>query len=189
MKHFKYILNGFGYESTRDYLNACAGSFINSNKVELKLFFIAIASFIRLFMHNYIGIDVPVFFAFVFLISAEFYTGIKVSVKIEKKKIKSRPIGRMLLKIGTYVMILGIINVFAKSIVVPEVFGIPLNPFSLLWYAVFVGIIVQLIISWFENLGCLGYKETKTLAGFILRKYNKWFEFDGSKNNSLNEDN
>ncbi|MFA9212472.1 MAG: phage holin family protein [Candidatus Methylacidiphilales bacterium] len=185
MKHVNYVLSGFGYEKgVSEYLNACAGAFMNSNKVDLKLIIIAIAGVLRMFLHDFVGFDVPVFFAFIFLIIAEVYTGIKVSVKVNKERVKSRPIGRMILKIGTYLVVLLIANVFAKSITAPDVLGISLNPFTWLYYAVFTGIVLQLFISWFENLGCLGYKETKTLAGFILRKFNNWFEFDGSKKNN-----
>jgi hypothetical protein len=38
---------------------------------------------------------------------------------------------------------------------------------------VMVAIVFQLVISYLENLGNLGYKEAKGIAGIVLRRYNK----------------
>ena len=64
----------------------------------------------------------------------------------------------------------------------PIVLGLEINPFEWLYYVFFTGVIFQLIISYLENLASLGYNEAKGIIGIILRKYNKWFEFDGTKN-------
>ncbi|MBX7204141.1 MAG: phage holin family protein [Bacteroidia bacterium] len=181
MKQLNYMLNGFGYESSNDFQRALCG-YYNSG-VDIKFLAMAALGALRMVITNYVGIDLPVFWAFTFLVAAEFWTGVKVARKIRNDKFRSRPMGRMLLKIGTYIVIISVLNTFAKSIDAPDIMGLSLNPFVWLYYTVFIAIVFQLLISWLENLGSLGYKETKTIAGFILRRFNKWFEFDGSKDN------
>ena len=87
----------------------------------------------------------------------------------------------MILKIGVYVGILFMLFTFANKTKTIDFIGFDVNPLGWLYYAVFVGITFQLVISYFENLGNLGYKEAKGLAGIVLRRFNKWFEFDGEK--------
>ncbi len=184
MTHLKYILKGFGFENSADYKHSVYGLIFSGDNADLKLMLIALAGSVRFFIKASVGFDLPVFCAFVFLVIAEFYSGVKVSRKVNKQKFKSRPVGRMIVKIGTYLLILSVLQIFASGINAPDIMGVNMNPFTWLYYVVFIGIVFQLLISWFENLGCLGYKETRTLAGFILRKFNKWFEFDGSKFNN-----
>lgn len=183
MRVINYILNGFGYEGSADFRRSLYGLCLHGENIELRLLLFSAAGAFRLFLGEYIGFDVPVFWAFVFLICAEFWTGIKVARKVKGQKFQSRKFGRMILKIGTYLFIVGLLNVFAKSIDAPDIMGVSMNPLVWLYYTVFIAIIFQLFISWMENLGQLGYKETKTIAGFVLRKLNAWFEFDGTKDN------
>lgn len=183
----KYFLNGFGYENTGDYMRTMCGIYLQGNGLDWKLLIVAAIGTLRFILVNYVGFDIPVFIAFVLLIVAEFWTGVKVARTVKNEKFQSRKFGRMIFKIGTYVIIVAVLNVFAKSIDAPDIMGISLNPFTWLYFTVFTAIVFQLLISWLENLGMLGYKESKTIAGFILRKFNKWFEFDGSKNNDKAE--
>jgi hypothetical protein len=137
---------------------------------------------IRYYFEQSIGVDIVVYIAFSFLIIAETQTGIKASIKVKNKRFRSRPFGRMFFKLFTYTTLLFVLNSFSSRIKTPELLGFEVNPFQWLYYVVFAGIIFQLVISWLENLSVLGYSEAKGLLGVVLRKYNKWFEFDGTKN-------
>jgi hypothetical protein len=163
--------------------------YIQGIKFDVNITIVAVAGLLKVMLPEVIGFDWIVLSAFVFLIAAEFQTGLKVSRRIRKERFKSRPFTRMIVKIGVYASILIVLNQFAKKIDAPDIMGISLNPFVWLYYTVLIAIVFQLLISWLENLGMLGYKETRTIAGFILRKFNAWFEFDGSKNNTDNEGN
>jgi hypothetical protein len=189
MKTINYLLNGFGYENLSDLKRTCCGVYIQGIKFDVNITIVAVAGFLKVMLPEVIGFDWIVLSAFVFLIAAEFQTGLKVSRRIRKERFKSRPFTRMIVKIGVYASILIVLNQFAKKIDAPDIMGISLNPFVWLYYTVLIAIVFQLLISWLENLGMLGYKETRTIAGFILRKFNAWFEFDGSKNNTDNEGN
>lgn len=175
-----YILKGFGFSSIADYLHA-----LFSPNTTVIIASISLAT-LRVSIFTYTGLDMVVIAAFVFLIIAEFQTGLRVSMSIKMERFKSRKFGRMILKIGTYISIVVVLHTFSKRMEVPNVLGFDINPFLWLYYMVFTAIVFQLFISWMENLGCLGYKETKSIAGFVLRKFNKWFEFDGKKDNGDN---
>lgn len=180
MDKVTYILKGFGFISISDYLKALFN--LNTPVIIASM---SLAS-LRVFVFTHTGLDVAVIVAFLFLIIAEFQTGLKVSMHIKGEKFKSRKFGRMILKIGTYISIVAVLHAFSKGIEVPKILGFNVHPFSWLYYMVFTAIVFQLFISWMENLGCLGYKETKSIAGFVLTKFNKWFEFDGKKDNGDN---
>lgn len=127
------------------------------------------------------GLHFFVILAFIYLICAEFQTGLKVAVRKRGEKFKSRKFGRMIAKIGVYVMIILSLNQLSRHIDAPIMFGLTMNPFVWLYYTVFIMIVFQLVISYLENLSALGYREMKGILGFLLRRYNKWFEFDGTK--------
>jgi hypothetical protein len=178
MDRIKYLLNGFGYADLTDLYNStfrlhCAPNF------SLWACVCTIAGIIL----DVTGLEAPALLSLVVLLVAEFYTGVKVSIVKRGERFKSRKCGRMILKICIYVLILSVLNIFSNTIHAPDFIGVSINPFRWLYYSVLTAIIFQLVVSWMENLGALGYRETKTIAGFVLRKLNKWFEFDGTKNN------
>ena len=180
MKHLNYILQGFGYENLNDFNTTVFKAFYTVDfKILLTISF-ALGT-VREFIEATMGLDILVLGSFVFLIIAEWQTGIKADIKIRKGKIESRKIGRMILKIGVYMTILFVLFTFASRTKTVEFIGFDINPLGWLYYVVFVAIVFQLVISWFENLGVLGYKEARGIVGIILRRYNKWFDFDGSK--------
>jgi hypothetical protein len=177
MNNLRFMLKGFGFKSIGEF--TCSVFKLQAPGIAAS----AALGALRMFIKGYTGLDFVVFLAFVVLIIAEFQTGLKVSMQVKGERFKSRKFGRMILKIGTYVMIISVLHAFASKMSMPVILGFDINPFMWLYYTVFMAVVFQLFISWMENLGCLGYKETKTIAGFVLRKFNKWFEFDGTKDN------
>lgn len=177
MDNIRYMLKGFGFKSINEYVLSVFKP--DATRIAAS----AALGALRLFVKGYTGLDFAVFLSFLVLIIAEFQTGLKVSMQVKGERFKSRKFGRMILKIGTYVMIVSLLHAFASKMAMPSILGFEVNPFMWLYYSVFIAIVFQLFISWMENLGCLGYKESKTIAGFVLRKFNKWFEFDGTKDN------
>lgn len=176
MNWLTYILQGFGFENIEDYSKTLSkGS--SENIITLAL----VLASIREYTEHVFKLDSVVILAFVLLIVAEWYTGIKVDMKERGQKFKSRKSGRMILKIGTYIFILFLLSSFAHNTQDIDFKIFQVNPMQWLYYVVFTWIILQLLISYFENLSALGYKEVKGLIGIILRKGNKWFEFDGEK--------
>lgn len=179
MNIINYILNGFGFSDPTDFSTSIDKTSGDSSFLVLKIS-VLLGTF-RELVELYIGLDILVLSCFVFLIVAEWYTGVKVDVIKRGNKFKSRKSGRMILKVGTYVSILFVLYTFSSKTQQLEFVGFEINPMKWAYYIVFVWIIFQLLISWFENLSALGYKEMKGLVGILLRKGNRWFEFDGTK--------
>lgn len=175
-----YFLKGFGFEDYSDFIHSCF-KILYYKKVEIFILISSIGGTIRYYFEQSIGIDIVVYVAFALLIIAETQTGIKASFKKDNERFKSRRFGRMILKLATYSLLLFILNSFSSRMKNPTILGFEVNPFEWLYYVVFAGIIFQLVISYLENLSKLGYAEANGLLGIVLRKYNKWFEFDGSK--------
>ncbi len=178
-----FLVKAFGYEGWPDFLSTtfklcyvdkAAGTAVVSLSAALGT--------IRTFSENFLGLDILVVMAIVFLIIAEFQTGVKVAMKKNKERFRSNPVGRMILKIGVYFFILFELHIFASRMKNPEILGLDVNPFKWVYWIVLVMIIGQFVISYFENLSSLGYNEARGPLGMMLRKYNQWFEFDGSKN-------
>jgi hypothetical protein len=186
VKEINYLLKGFGYDDGQDLFTTLFRIFY-VDKASVLLFLSAALGTFRVFTKDFLGLDVAVFMALIFLIIAEVYTGTKASMKKRGERIKSRKMGRMIFKIGVFASILYVLHTFASKMQSPTVLGLEVNPYEWLYYIVFTGIVFQLLISWLENLATLGYSEANGLVGIILRKYNKWFEFDGTKNPDKNE--
>lgn len=176
-----YLLKGFGYSNLNDLLTTLFKiAYLKNFKITLPV--IITLGTVREFIENSLGLDLAIIVAFVILLCAEFQTGLKVALKKKGERVQSRKLGRMLLKIGVYINILYVLYTFASKMESKEIIGFEINPFGWLYYIVFVGIVFQMVISYLENLSALGYAEAKGLHGVILRKFNQWFEFDGSKN-------
>lgn len=181
MKLINYILQGFGYLDVQDFQTTAFKMFYFGN---LKAF-IAISltlGTIREFIITSTGLDVIFWCVFVFLIIAEWQTGMKVDMIKRGNKFQSRKFGRMVLKIGVYIAILLALFALSETTKHKSFIGFDVNPLGWLYYVVMVAIVFQLVISYLENLGNLGYKEARGIAGIVLRKYNKWFEFEGDQN-------
>lgn len=180
MNTITYILRGFGFKDPNDFFSSIDKT--NPENFSLIVTLSVILGTIREFTEVYLGLHILVLCCFVFLIVAEWLTGTKADIKIRGKKFESRKFGRMLLKVGVYVSILFVLFTFSSRTEKLDFFGIfDVNPFRWVYYIVFVGIFLQMLISWFENLAVLGYKEMNGIVGILLRKGNKWFEFDGTK--------
>lgn len=180
MNTITYILKGFGFKNPTDFFSSLDKT--SSENFSFVMLLSVVLGTVRELTEVYLGMDVLVLCCFVFLIMAEWWTGVKVDVIRRGNKFRSRKAGRMILKVGTYTAILFVLYTFSAKTEKLEFIGFEVNPMKWVYYVVFVWIIFQLLISWFENLSALGYKEMKGLVGILLRKGNKWFEFDGSKN-------
>lgn len=183
-KLIDYTLQAFGYLNIGDFQATTFKMFYITNYKILLACSITLGT-IREFIELGMGLDILVIACFVFLIVAEWQTGLKVDIIKRKRKFKSRKFGRMILKIGVYITILFVLHTLQDRTKSTSILGASFNPFEWLYYIVFMAITLQLVISWFENLGHLGYKEARGLVGIILRKANKWFEFDGEKDGDV----
>jgi hypothetical protein len=166
-------MSEFGFSSFTDYISS---SF--KWGLSVKPLFISITlGTVATYFEKFIGLEPVVYLSFISLLTVEFFTGIKASLK-EGVKIESRKFGRIILKIMTYTAVIGMINIFRTRFASPVIFGMTINIYQWIFYTVLNLIVIQLIISIFENLSRLGYKESSRIFKFITKRVDKWFKMD-----------
>lgn len=175
MKHINYYLTAFGFEDWRDYCSSTFGYMTTPRALSISIGIGSVSGFLK----EHLGFPFVVFAAFVVLNVLEFRTGVRASKKIGKP-IESRKMGRMFLKVGTYVLIIWILNSFQTGLKFPSIMEFELDPFIVVYWAFLAGVIYQLFISLLENLVTLGYEEADGVLGFVTRKFKKYFENDNS---------
>lgn len=177
MNTVKFLFQGFGFEGFNEFKISAFGYLLSSKVVTCSLFIGLLQSVLQ----DYFGIPLIVFSAFVLLNIMEFYTGIKAA-KLKGKNIESRKMGRMLLKVGVYLLILFMLQSFKKGLEFPSISDFEFDPFIVLYWAFLSGVIYQLFKSLLENLEDLGYKEATGILGFIIRKFGNKFDKVDSDN-------
>jgi phage-related holin len=121
--------------------------------------------------NKFLGLDALVYVSFVLLILIEFITGISASIK-EGKKIESKRLGRFLVKITIYTLMIAIANILRisyESDIVGKLYGF-------IYWVILHFITVQMIVSVFENLSRLGYQESSRVFKKINQFMSKWFD-------------
>jgi len=169
-----YYLKGFGFADLDEFLKSAFGFIYTSTsiiKIDLiAAFMLSSVSFLFGFNHLFL-------IAYVVLLVSEWYTGVQASLKRGEPH-ESKKLGRMILKIATYLVPIYILNTFAKNSDFLKIMDVELDPFSWLYWAVLLGIIWQLLVSLLENLDSLGVKYAKTLIRIINKKFYKQFELE-----------
>lgn len=167
------FISEFGFEGVSDYVGSCFHWGASSKPLLLSVSLGTMATYFE----QFIGLEPMVYLAFIILLVCEFVTGVRASVK-EGNKIESKKFGRFILKILTYTLIIGLINVFRTRLEVPNIFGQDLNIYAWIYYVSLNMIIVQLIISVFENLSRLGYAESSRIFKALTIRAKKWFDLE-----------
>lgn len=185
MKIINYITQAFGYNSFKE-LNESAFHFKNSFLVSLN--FGLIFGTLEYISREYFGMHTLTMVAFIILMLIEWHTGILVALKVRKEKFQSRKLSRMLFKIGYYLLILFILKSFNNSFRFPVIEGFELDPFTWLYMVYLIVVVFSMVISVAENLGKLGYKESRTFGGLVLRKFNSFLNLEDSPQQDADKD-
>jgi hypothetical protein len=166
-----YYLQGFGFDNMSDLM--CSTFHTDKNWSSI-LFISSIGGGITCFFEQYIGLSLIAYLAFLFLLILEFFTGVKASIKMGDK-IESRKFGRMIIKIGIYTIILGITHILKTEV------SSGFDMYGWVYYIIFDMVVIQLIISLFENLSKLGFSESKGMVKILKSKLSKWFDLEDPK--------
>ena len=168
-----YILQGFGFKNTQDFLQSTFGHLNSLSIIKMDI----ILSFLFATVHFLFGFNHLFLTAVVVLLVFEWITGVQASRKRGEKH-ESRKFGRMLLKIAIYLVIIYILHTLSANADFPSVAGFEFDPFHWLYWIVLIGIIWQLVVSLLENLDGLGFRFAKVLLKIINKKFYKTFELD-----------
>ena len=160
-----YILQGFGFRDSKDFLHSSFGHTFSMLFIKMDV----ILSFLFATVHFLFGFNHLFLTAYVVLLVFEWITGVQASRKRGEKH-ESRKFGRMILKIATYLVPIYILHTFSANVEFPSVAGF--------YWIVLIGIIWQLVASLLENLDCLGFRFAKVLLKIINKKFYKTFELD-----------
>jgi hypothetical protein len=174
--NMKELFEDIGYNGATDFFHSVFH--VDSAKViaVVSAFFGVIATFIE----RFIGLEPVVYLAFLLLLAMEFYTGIKASLK-EGRKIESKKFGRFIFKIASYSLIIGIVNIFRTEFHVPSIAGMEVNVWHFIYYTSLNMVIIQLVISVFENLSRLGFRETNLVFKAVANKVGKYINLEENK--------
>jgi hypothetical protein len=159
------FIRDWGYTGVSDYLQS---TFHISSIKPLFLVSVTFGTLATTFK-DIIGMDMVLYAAFCVLLTLEFTTGIKASIR-EGNKVSSKKFGRFIFKVATYTVMLGLTNILATRIEESYMTYI----YSGLYWTTFHLITLQLFISVFENMSRLGFQESSKVfkhANKVLRKY------------------
>lgn len=173
MTKLNYILQGFGFRDFKDLLHSSFGHTFSMPFIKIDV----IMSLLFATIHFLFGFNHLFLTAFVILLIFEWITGTAASYR-RKEKHESRKIGRMLLKICVYLVIIYILHTFSANADFPTLGEFEFDPFHWLYWVVLIAIIWQLIVSLLENLDSLGFKFAKVLLRIINKKFYKTFDID-----------
>lgn len=176
-EYLAFLFQGFGFSGTNDFMES---AFHISSWKPLAIVSISVGSLglsINGFFQNNLGLAPFVYLSFLLLIVIETWTGIQASLK-KGRKVQSRKLVRMLIKISIYTIIIGILQQFATGLSTPNIpfTETKINIYTWIYFVVLNWIVLQLILSVLENLSEMGWEETNGLFKIIYNKISKWFQ-------------
>lgn len=169
-------MKGFGYHDSLDFLQSSFG-FVNDKSKPL-LMVIAMLSYIG---ENFLGFKAIFLLGYFLLISLEWGSGIAASRRRGEAH-ESRKLGRMILKIGLYTLLIGSLNMMAMGANFPSALGFELDPFQWIYWLVLVIIIWQLVVSVLENFTALGQRWAGIALKIINRKFYEKLDLQDDQN-------
>lgn len=168
MKDFlKSIVVAFGYTDITDFSDT-----IFSFKGVLTTTLLVSVSFsaMAVYIEQFIGLKPIAYLSLIVLFVLEFLTGVSASVFVKGQDFNSLKMGRIVLKIFVYSVILGLLNIFTQNTGKHEVFGIDFNFYEWIYFVILNVLVIQLFISVLENLETLGFKEVSPLLRIFKKK-------------------
>ena len=176
-EYFTFVFEGVGFQSPMEFFESL-GRF--SAWKPMLMTSTLFASF-SVLLERSLGLKPLVYISFLVLIALEVWSGIRASQK-KGQKIQSRKLGRMLIKMSIYTIIIGVLHQFSVGIAVPSVLGLEINIYVWIYYVVINWIIFQFLLSVLENLAEIGWTETNGLLKILHKKMSKWFSLHNNEN-------
>lgn len=167
---FKGILFSFGYTDFSDFMHS---NFVTKGTLSSTFLLSITFSTIFVQIEQFIGLHPLAYLSFILFFILEFATGVAASVWIKKEKFQSLKMGRIVLKIFVYSIILGLMNIFSKEIGGHAVAGIEFNFFEWIYFLVINILILQLLVSVLENCEILGIKEVSIFLRIFRKRIKK----------------
>ncbi len=172
MSTLTFLLQAFGFANFQDLSKSTFG-FVTTKA----LFINGVLGFLITLFNSIpfvFGVEQSFFLAYVGLVVFEWVSGVWASLNRGEKH-ESRKLGRMLLKVFVYSLLIALLNQMTHINIPESVTWLEvINPFKWLFWVMISIIIWQLWISSLENLDSLGFR----FAGVALKVINRKFEND-----------
>lgn len=166
----KSIVVAFGYADISDFSDTIftfKGVLVTTLLVSVSF------STMAVYIEHFIGLKPIAYLSLIVLFVLEFLTGVSASVFVKGQDFNSLKMGRIVLKIFVYSVILGLLNIFTQNTGKHEVFGIDFNFYEWIYFVILNVLVIQLFISVLENLETLGFKEVSPLLRIFKKKIQK----------------
>lgn len=166
----KSIVVAFGYADISDFSDTIftfKGVLVTTLLVSVSF------STMTVYIEHFIGLKPIAYLSLIVLFVLEFLTGVSASVFVKGQDFNSLKMGRIVLKIFVYSVILGLLNIFTQNTGKHEVFGIDFNFYEWIYFVILNVLVIQLFVSVLENLETLGFKEVSPLLRVFKRKIQK----------------
>ncbi len=172
MKTLIFLLQAFGFDGWQD-LKVSTFGFVQNKGVAVGS---GVAGFGAMLLDKVpmlFGVQYAFFLAYVGLVILEWATGVWASLRRGEKH-ESRKLGRMLLKVLIYSLLVALLHQMTKiNFLEAAAWMEAINPFKWLYWVMLIIIIWQLWVSVLENLGSLGFRFAKVALKVINRKFEK----------------
>jgi len=178
----KFFFNMFGFDGMQDFVLSTFGVFLAKNSLLVSLTIGVLAGNIE----RFVGLEPVVFLAVICLFVLEIITGITASVFFKKEPFDKEKLGRSIVKLVAYPVLLSLIHNFQQfDIGSIDVFGFGIDFFSIAHTALVFLVILQVLISFLENLTIMGFKELELITKIFKVKLNIFTKkVDKEKENS-----
>lgn len=163
----EYLLIAFGYKNLEDF----GSTVFLKNFVMKSILLLSIGmGTLEIFVEDFIGLKPIAYVSLVILFVLEFITGVTASIFVKKERFSSWKMGRIVLKIFVYSIILGLFNIFSHRVGGYSVFSFEFNFFEWTYFVVLNVLVLQLLVSVFENCEALGFKEVSVFLKIFRKK-------------------
>lgn len=172
IKTVTFLIQAFGFESWVDLKTSLFG-FVQSKSVIVGSGAVGFGAMLLDAIPTLFGVQYAFFLAYVGLVILEWVTGVLASLRRGDKH-ESRKLGRMLLKVLIYSLLVALLHQMTKIEFPQAVAWLEaVNPFKWLYWLMIVIIIWQLWVSVLENLDSLGFRFARIALKLINRKFEK----------------
>jgi hypothetical protein len=173
-----WLFSELGFRGVIDFLYSSFGYMANLKSLMLSLF-------LGTTLNKLVGLEPIIFATIIILFLLEIITGIVASTIIRKEDFDKEKLTRSIVKLVAYPVLLTIMHqLSAYEFISFSLSSYNVNVFVLCYNTITVLIVIQVLISFLENLSQLGFKELDIIVNLFKRKLDNIVQDSDSKNNN-----
>jgi hypothetical protein len=175
MKIIDYLLHEFGFEGFTDFFISTFGIMFSKNSILLGMV-------LGFSFNSLVGLEPALLLTIIGLFLLEIVTGTVASIYFQDEKFDKEKLSRSIIKLFAYPILLIIIQQFKNfEIGTVGVMDMNINFFDLAHTALIFLVVLQVLISFLENLSLMGFKELDIVTKIFKMKLRKVADKQGVK--------